>query len=457
MAAKYKKRNPEEIKKEVKELSESALEAIKNYSRSPEDMKELLDFMSKFPERSFRNQLLIEQQFPGAVACLGQAAMKKQGVYIKKGEIGNRIFVHKTVKGFIDKERGFVRFYDATREDKNKIINKQIDIIEKPYFTLESVFDVSQTQMQPEDYPKVFPGRVFDFKLDDQGKKELQVGIDAVANDLGIDITLPNQSILIHNEIGRAKGVYVRQVGQEMDEIVLNERNTETEHLATSIHELAHAQMHKYSRGEFAISLSEKEQHHDTAIKEFQAEMTSYIVSKHFGLDTFEKAIPYISSWTKNGQVLDDESIKNRGNILNDVSRVANEFIRTMSTEINSHRLRIERTSDIQKTEQVNMVKTKDVTEFVGTLWIDKKDGKVLDDDNGRSLTLKDASFTEDQEADVVLLKGKVYGKDVVTKLPSNEFALGTQFTFPEQVISEGEKRKSQLAHEAQNRQMDRV
>ena len=91
----------------------------------------------------------------------------------------------------------------------------------------------------------------------------------------------------------------------------MNTRNTPTQHLATSIHELAHARMHK---------LSELY----TATKELQAEMTSYIVCKHFGMDTSEKAIPYIAAWTKNGQTLDDKEAAERGKIMNDVSRVAN-------------------------------------------------------------------------------------------------------------------------------------
>ncbi|HII4077837.1 TPA: ArdC-like ssDNA-binding domain-containing protein, partial [Enterococcus faecium] len=74
----YQKRTAEEIKQEVKSLSQQALDAVKKHTHSPEDVKELLNFMSRFPERSFRNQLLIEEQFPGATACLGRAALKKE-------------------------------------------------------------------------------------------------------------------------------------------------------------------------------------------------------------------------------------------------------------------------------------------------------------------------------------------------------------------------------------------
>ncbi|HHA5308567.1 TPA: hypothetical protein ACOBHJ_003030, partial [Enterococcus faecium] len=108
--------------------------------------------------------------------------------YIKKGEQGNKIFVRKTVKGFYEKGRGFVRETEATPEDKKRIESGQIEVIKKPYYTIEKVFDITQTQLKPEDYPKIFPNRVFDFQLDKKGQSELQAGIQAVANNIGIQI-----------------------------------------------------------------------------------------------------------------------------------------------------------------------------------------------------------------------------------------------------------------------------
>lgn len=443
----YQKRTAKEIKQEVKSLSQQALDAVKKHTHSPEDVKELLNFMSRFPERSFRNQLLIEEQFPGATACLGRAALKKEGIYIKKGEQGNKIFVRKTVKGFYEKGRGFVREAEATPEDKKQIESGQIEVIKKPYYTIEKVFDITQTQLKPEDYPKIFPNRVFDFQLDKKGQTELQAGIQAVANNIGIQIRDMTESEIYQRELGQAHGGYVHNEFTGQEEIVMNTRNTPTQHLATSIHELAHARMHKFS----AL---------DTATKELQAEMTSYIVCKHFGMDTSEKAIPYIATWTKNGQTLDDKEAAERGKIMNDVSRVANEFIQTISTEINQHR---EREPEIQPTEvkqghknTVETVEQKNIVP-VGSLWIDKKDGKVMEEDTGRTLHLKDAAFIEDPKHNQVILKGKSYGKEIQTVLPSEEFALGNPFRFSKEIVSEVTKRKNEIYHEQQLSQKERV
>lgn len=340
MAKKYQKRTTEEIRQETNELTQQALEAVEKFTKSPESIKELMDFMSKFPERSFRNQVLIQKQFPGAQACLGRAALKKNQIFIRKGEKGNKIFVRKTVKGFYDKKRGFVREIYATKEDRKKIEQGEIKIEKKPYYSIEKVFDITQTQLKPEDYPKVFPNRVFDFQLDNKGKHELQKGIDSLAREMNISIKDMKEGTVFRGELGAVKGAYVHNPNTDKEEIVLNTRNTQSENLATSIHELAHAKMHKFSQ-------------YDTSIEELQAEMTSYIVSNHFGLDTSESSIPYIADWTNNGKQLNMMEPAEKGKILNDVSRVANKFIQTISTEINQQRER-ELGKDIQpeKTDQ---------------------------------------------------------------------------------------------------------
>lgn len=188
--------------------------------------------------------------------------------------------------------------------------------------------------------------------------------------------------------------------------------------------------------------------------------MTSYIVCKHFGMDTSEKAIPYIATWTKNGQTLDDKEAAERGKIMNDVSRVANEFIQTISNEINQYR---EREPEIQpaevKQEHKNTLETPENKNIVpvGSLWIDKKDGKVMEEDTGRTLHLKDAAFIEDPQHNQVILKGKSYGKEIQTALPSEEFALGNPFRFSLETVSEVAKRKNEIYHEQQLSQKERV
>ncbi|HBK5160702.1 TPA: isopeptide-forming domain-containing fimbrial protein, partial [Enterococcus faecium] len=111
------------------------------------------------------------------------------------------------------------------------------------------------------------------------------------------------------------------------------------------------------------------------------------------------------------------------------------------------------------KQEHKNTVETAEQKNIVpvGSLWIDKKDGKVLEEDTGRTLHLKDAAFIEDPQHNQVILKGKSYGKEIQTALPSEEFALGNQFRFSLETVSEVAKRKNEIYYEQQMSQKERV
>ena len=60
-----------------------------------------------------------------------------------------------------------------------------------------------------------------------------------------------------------------------------------TEILHTLLHETTHA---------FIIKRKSRK---TTELKEFEAEMTAYIVAKRFGVDTSEHTIKYVSDWTE--------------------------------------------------------------------------------------------------------------------------------------------------------------
>lgn len=37
--------------------------------------------------------------------------------------------------------------------------------------------------------------------------------------------------------------------------------------------------------------------------------MTAFVVSKHYGIDTQERSVPYIAQWTKNAKIFDDNEM----------------------------------------------------------------------------------------------------------------------------------------------------
>ncbi|BDP91219.1 hypothetical protein EfmGK923_13920 [Enterococcus faecium] len=184
----YQKRTAEEIKQEVKSLSQQALDAVKKHTHSPEDVKELLNFMSRFPERSFRNQLLTNQLVSAhkVNASFGQQLSVNDSIEaINLKDICREVAKELKACERVDGTYDFDRFYQEKGD-----INAQILFSYKAeqYYKGYKMFDITQTQLKPEDYPKIFPNRVFDFQLDKKGQSELQAGIQAVANNIGIQI-----------------------------------------------------------------------------------------------------------------------------------------------------------------------------------------------------------------------------------------------------------------------------
>ncbi len=44
-----------------------------------------------------------------------------------------------------------------------------------------TAFDISQTNARPEDLPKIFPNRQFNFEVNEENKELLKIGIHALA------------------------------------------------------------------------------------------------------------------------------------------------------------------------------------------------------------------------------------------------------------------------------------
>lgn len=331
------------------ELSEKALQNIRDYTDSPEKLEEYLNFMSKFPKMSPRNVALVQAQWPGANAVatfnqwkeLGtQLDIKPDDVTITKNTYTNkktgkskevindslsvasgekskiRLFRPVMVKMIpvLDNEgkqlinsKGNPKFKplsEATPEEKEKITNGSLQVRQfqdrdpktgNGKFTTYKVFELSQTNLKPESYPKAMPNRQYDFNMDKVKAKEVFDGLINYTNQIGIPIQL-DQS----NSIGNAKGAF--SPGKQ--QILLNPKNTPGEQIATAIHELAHASLHnpKFIKGSHLLP---------TSTKEFEAEMSSYLVSKYFGLDTSKEAISYMANWTNNLKELDDKGLQN--------------------------------------------------------------------------------------------------------------------------------------------------
>jgi len=330
------------------ELSEVAFQKVREYTETPERLEEYLNFMSKFPELSPRNVALIQEQWPGANAVatynqwqsMGEAlgissdqVFETRNTYTNKKTGRTREVVHNNLsvktgeKSHITlfrpmmvemipvlDENGnqvkngkgnpkYKRLSEATPEEK--ALKKQGKLKSRFFqerdsktglakFATYKVFELSQTTLKPEFYPKAMPNRHYDFNMDHIRTKEVLEGLSDYAKNIGITIYQDDAK-----ELKSAKGAFY----PDEQKILLNPDNTPGEVVATTIHELAHASLHN---PKFANSYKEDV---SKDRRELEAEMTSYLVSKHFGLDTSEKAIRYMALWTDNLTSLDDQQL----------------------------------------------------------------------------------------------------------------------------------------------------
>ena len=330
------------------ELSEVAFQKVREYTETPERLEEYLNFMSKFPELSPRNVALIQEQWPGANAVatynqwqsMGEVlgitsdqVFETRNTYTNKKTGRTREVVHNNLsvktgeKSHITlfrpmmvemipvlDENGnqvkngkgnpkYKRLSEATPEEKalkkegklkSRFFQERDSNTGLAKFATYKVFELSQTTLKPEFYPKAMPNRHYDFNMDHIRTKEVLEGLSDYAKNIGVTIYQDDAK-----ELKSAKGAFY----PDEQKILLNPDNTPGEVVATTIHELAHASLHN---PKFANSYKEDV---SKDRRELEAEMTSYLVSKHFGLDTSEKAIRYMALWTDNLTSLDDQQL----------------------------------------------------------------------------------------------------------------------------------------------------
>lgn len=297
----YNKKSKEDKEKEVNNLLEKANEGIEKCFTSPEHFKELISYMSKFYNYSFRNTFLIQEQFKGALAVGSYAFWKEKGFTVNKGEKGIKILVPNKLSDYFINEKGEeVKLSKATPEEKRLIEQGEIEVRKgKLIFNQGYVFEVSQTNAKAEELPKIFPGRWLDGEV--QNYDLMYKAMENIAKKIGVRIIEPK------GELGAVKGVSYPLT----KEVALNPRNTQLQNVKTLIHELAHAKLHTI----------ETRDNYTTNEKEFQAEMSAYSVCSYFGLDTSEYSFRYIKNWTKGVELKDKEKL------INEVRETVKEYI----------------------------------------------------------------------------------------------------------------------------------
>ncbi|HCX3587425.1 TPA: toprim domain-containing protein [Staphylococcus aureus] len=307
-----------EKKKELQEMTNNAVRRVLDFKQDPNKVIELLDFMARSPQYSFKNQMMVSSQYKNSNFTMGSRQFEESmGLKVKENAKPIKI-VAPVMNTFFKRKDKLVQVRFASKEEKAKIKNKEIKTIQSVwYYKLVDVYDITQTNAKPEDFPEYYPDRRFNFYI----KNPEAVDIIISANKKLLE---ENNIHLLENHNDNDFGTSVGFAGKNINgEIVVGYRDglNKGEIMHTLLHETTHAFYHQKENTDKS-----------TSQKEFEAEMTAYIVAKRFGIDTSEHTIKYVSNWT--------ESMSNIENIEQSIktvsmysSRIINDIEKRIDTE----------------------------------------------------------------------------------------------------------------------------
>lgn len=297
----------------VEELTRKMNENIKNFKKDPKEELELLKYISQFNNYSIKNISLIRSQRNGALGVASYKQFKEKGYQVQRGEKAIKILAPKFQDFFRYEEEGKIRMEpvsQATKEQKQQIKEGKLKVVKDSLtnFVAVSVFDITQTDCPTEDYPVLYPNKPenFNFKGTEKDLKRFHQAVSDYAK---------SQNVKVNYDVvdGTAKGFYA----PSLNEIVVDKHLNEKEKTKVLLHELAHAEMHNSK-----IMKDKAPELRAVNVLEYQAEMTAYIVSSKFELDTEDYSTHYLASWTKR-EVDDDVYLKS----LEEVKEVSSKMI----------------------------------------------------------------------------------------------------------------------------------
>lgn len=255
----YKPKSYEERQEELQGHYEKLLKGVKEAASDPKDYMRYLNFVSKFPKRSIRNQMLIYMQKPDAHLVAGLKTWNKFGRQVNKGSEAIKIFAP-----IIKKEK---EIDEKTKQEVEKNVVKG--------FRMVNVFDVNDTNGVPLPTNPLVPKNV---KESEFAEKTFMPMVEELRKELPIELD--------ENYEGDSNGYY----SSFEHKIVVNANSHRdiTNQYKTLIHEYAHSVFHNETG---------KYKDYDRESKEVQAESVAYLTTKSFGMDTSDYSFAYIKGW----------------------------------------------------------------------------------------------------------------------------------------------------------------
>lgn len=240
-------------------VDRSVVDVGESFKLDPSTIAEYMAYRAKFTKYSAQNQLRIYAQNPHATFVKTYKQWADMGhKVIKKGAI--QLLQPAFCEYFKDENGNVKKVSQASSLEKAAIAKGEFETWVKKRFEAFNVFDISQTNCPPSEYPKFFE-KGFESKQHNDIYRVLR----QIAESSGIAVSVEDvNSISLH-------GYY----SPKEDKIVLSDKLNDTELAHTMSHELAHALMHKTTTQSVAVC-------------EFEADCLSAQLAAKFGLKTSE-------------------------------------------------------------------------------------------------------------------------------------------------------------------------
>lgn len=290
-----------EQKDKLNGINKTIEDIAKTYKDNPEEIAELMKFASKFYRYSSRNVMLVHNQNSGATYFQSFEAWKKAGYSINRGQHGLKVLVPLKTTYLQDKDGNYVKLSEAPAELKNKYMKAPDSVkhINRTYYKIGNVFDISQTNVPKEEYPSFYSMGYNDVKLD-----ILSAGIK---NYCVSKLNIPVNNIDM-NSIS-LRGYHIKDTL-----INMNDKLNSTEYLSTLTHEVGHAVM-QHTAGQ------------NTYLKEFEADCFSIMLESHLGVEITESRKHHLAdNYRQLEQSQEGEEI--------DINSVINDVMKTFSNVI---------------------------------------------------------------------------------------------------------------------------
>lgn len=272
--AKYEKRSPEDIKKEMDLYNQKIIDLGESFKRDPAVIAEYLEFSSKFYRYSPRNQQLIFSQNERASFVGSYQFYKEKGYQVQKGQKSMKILVPVKASYFYrDGENTSTPLINATKSERERIKRGEIEVKSVMRFKLGSVFDISQTDCPVAEYP-----RLVSFGEVSQDHATLYEQLRSYCEDQGF----PVEETALRSI--KLRGSYTPST----NEIRLNEKLQDTQKLGTFLHEMSHAFL-DHTAEAYRSEISEH-QH------EFEADGLTIMFLSRFGLEVTEGTKDHLAS-----------------------------------------------------------------------------------------------------------------------------------------------------------------